>query len=192
MSYAYPHLKENENFIVDEIEKEEIKFRRTLEQGLKHLQKIIQDQDLRNSSVEFDGKQAFDLYETYGFPIEMTLDELNLSEDKANQLIEDFKEYNIKGLGISTLSKFLHLLEIKVENYEAIILDDRIINILNENEFDELQNLKNISREYSLRKVKAKTNYLEYLKNLNTLAKKLDTKSENIEMFLFFFGKNLY
>ena len=109
-----------------------------------------------------------------------------------NQLIEDFKEYNIKGLGISTLSKFLHLLEIKVENYEAIILDDRIINILNENEFDELQNLKNISREYSLRKVKAKTNYLEYLKNLNTLAKKLDTKSENIEMFLFFFGKNLY
>ena len=90
------------------------------------------------------------------------------------------------------MSKFLHLLEIKVENYEAIILDDRIINILNENEFDELQNLKNISREYSLRKVKAKTNFLEYLKNLNTLAKKLDTKSENIEMFLFFFGKNLY
>ena len=35
-------------------------------------------------------------------------------------------------------------------------------------------------------------NFLEYLKNLNTLAKKLDTKSENIEMFLFFFGKNLY
>lgn len=87
------------------------------------------------------------------------------------------------------MSKFLHLLEIKIENYEAIILDDRIINILNENEFDELQNLKNISREYSLRKVKAKTNYLEYLKNLNTLAKKLDTKSENIEMFLFFFWK---
>ncbi len=64
--------------------------------------------------------------------------------------------------------------------------------ILSENELAELQNLKNISREYSLRKVKAKTNYLEYLKNLNTLAKKLDTKSENIEMFLFFFGKNLY
>ncbi len=91
MSYAYPHLKENENFIVDEIEKEEIKFRRTLEQGLKHLQKIIQDQDLRNSNLRFDGKQAFDLYETYGFPIEMTLDELNWSEDKADQLIADFK-----------------------------------------------------------------------------------------------------
>ena len=52
-------------------------------------------------------------------------------------------------MSISTLSKFLHLLEIKVENYEANNLDDRIINILNENEFDELFKIeKNISREY--------------------------------------------
>ena len=80
------------------------------------------------------------------------------------------------GLAFDILDSAGNLLEIKIENYEAIILDDRIINILNENEFDELQNLKNISREYSLRKVKAKTNYLEYLKNLNTLASRSLTK----------------
>lgn len=92
MSYAYPHLKENQNMIIDEIDKEEIKFRRTLEQGLRHLQKIIQDQDLRTNPLQFSGKQAFDLYETYGFPVEMTLDELNLSEDDANALMDEFKK----------------------------------------------------------------------------------------------------
>ncbi len=91
MSYAYPHLKENENMIVDEIEKEEIKFRRTLELGLRHLQKIIQDQDLRSNKLIFSGAQAFDLYETYGFPIELTLDELNLSEEDSQNLIKDFE-----------------------------------------------------------------------------------------------------
>lgn len=92
LSYEYTHLKTNENMIIDEIEKEEIKFRRTLDKGLKFLQKYIQDLDLRHEEIKFNGKQAFDLYETYGFPVEMTLDELNLSEEESEKLMNEFKE----------------------------------------------------------------------------------------------------
>jgi len=91
MSHAYPHLKENENMIIDEIDKEEINFRRTLEQGLRHLQKIIQDQDLQKDKLKFDGKQAFDLYETYGFPLELTLDELKLDSSTNENITQEFK-----------------------------------------------------------------------------------------------------
>lgn len=110
-----------------------------------------------------------------------------------NQLIEDYKKYKIKGLGISTLSKFLHLLEIKINGFEAIILDDRIISILNENDFEELSDFKNnINRDSALKLETQNINYLKYLEVINNTAKNLDTKAENIEMFLFFFGKNLY
>ncbi len=83
MKDAYPHLEANQSFIVDEIEKEEIKFRRTLDKGLKELERISKDQ-------EIDGKIAFFIYETYGFPLELILDELNLPEDKIEQITKEF------------------------------------------------------------------------------------------------------
>ncbi len=86
MNYAYPHLKENEDKILEEIEKEEIKFRKTLTNGLKEIRKMI------DSKVNIDGKKAFYIYETYGFPLEMTLDEFNISEDY--QIEEISKEFN--------------------------------------------------------------------------------------------------
>lgn len=86
MSYAYPHLKENESKIVEEIEKEEIKFRKTLSNGLKEIRKMIEE----NQTI--DGKKAFYIYETYGFPLEMSLDEFKISE---NSQIENLtKEFN--------------------------------------------------------------------------------------------------
>ncbi len=87
MKDAYPHLKENEMMIVDEIEKEEIKFRKTLDNGLKEIKKI------QESGVEIDGSTAFYIYETYGFPIEMTLDELGLKEDQAEKVQTEFEEF---------------------------------------------------------------------------------------------------
>jgi len=62
-----------------ELQKEEEAFLRTLEQGLKVLEKITKD------SKEIPGKQAFLLYQSYGFPIEMTEElaaEKNLKLDK--------------------------------------------------------------------------------------------------------------
>ncbi|BCX13905.1 MAG: hypothetical protein KatS3mg085_437 [Candidatus Dojkabacteria bacterium] len=74
MKDAYPHLKEKEMFIIDEIDKEEIKFRKTLDNGIKQFYKIVTDiKKSENPHRNFlKGEEAFHLYETYGFPVEMT------------------------------------------------------------------------------------------------------------------------
>ena len=63
-SEAYPNVENAKSIIVQEIKEEEERFRKTLERGLKEFEKI--------QSAELTGKQAFDLYQTYGFPIEVT------------------------------------------------------------------------------------------------------------------------
>lgn len=83
---VYPHLKENESRIVEEMIKEEDKFRKTLTAGLKELQKFEKE------NAKFDGKTAFYIYETFGFPLEMSLDELNVGENEADVLEAEFKE----------------------------------------------------------------------------------------------------
>lgn len=59
---AYPELLKNQDFITKEIEQEENKFRTTLEKGLREFAK----------QKNIDGKIAFTLFSTYGFPLEMT------------------------------------------------------------------------------------------------------------------------
>lgn len=74
MQAAYPHLQENADFVTSEIEKEEIKFRRTLDKGVKHFEEIVSSIKTEESSPRnfLTGEEAFHLYETYGFPIELT------------------------------------------------------------------------------------------------------------------------
>lgn len=59
----YPELKRNEVFILENLDKEEEKFNNTLENGLKEFNKITGD---------IDGAAAFNLYQSYGFPVEIT------------------------------------------------------------------------------------------------------------------------
>lgn len=91
MSYAYPHLEENRSTIIDLISKEEKVFKQTLDKGLRHLQKIVQDLDFNTQNLNITGAMAFDLYETFGFPLELTLDELKVGEDEALKITEEFK-----------------------------------------------------------------------------------------------------
>lgn len=67
---AYPHIKDNEERIVSELEQERDKFAKTIEQGLKEFDKILAH--LPEGMTVFPGKTAFRLYDTFGFPIEMT------------------------------------------------------------------------------------------------------------------------
>jgi alanyl-tRNA synthetase len=68
----YDILKENKQKIYDELKKEEDKFQKTLDKGLKEFQKMCRDDNI-------DGKECFLLYQSYGFPIEMTAE---LAEEK--------------------------------------------------------------------------------------------------------------
>lgn len=90
----YEELAHNEHKIIDELNKETEKFEKTLVQGLKEFEKLLKYiQDKRIS-----GKAAFRLYDTFGFPIEMTIELA-----KENGIIVDvegfenaFKEHQAK------------------------------------------------------------------------------------------------
>ncbi|MCX6748268.1 MAG: alanine--tRNA ligase [Candidatus Pacearchaeota archaeon] len=63
----YPLLQKNKEFIIQELELEEKRFNETIELGIRYFEKIKSQ-----SRREITGKDAFLLYQSYGFPIEMT------------------------------------------------------------------------------------------------------------------------
>ena len=63
---AYPDLVKNKAKIVDTIKKEEERFAKTLDRGYKMLDEFIE------AKKDIDGESAFKLYDTYGFPFELT------------------------------------------------------------------------------------------------------------------------
>ena len=63
---AYPDLVKNKDKIVDTIKKEEDRFAKTLDRGYKMLDEFI------SAKKDIDGESAFKLYDTYGFPFELT------------------------------------------------------------------------------------------------------------------------
>jgi len=82
----YSELRTNESKIVEELEKEENKFRETLEKGMKEFAKIAE----KNIS----GKEAFDLYQSYGFPFELTRE---LATEKGLKVDEKEFQEELKG-----------------------------------------------------------------------------------------------
>jgi len=72
----YVNLKKKQKFIIDELNKEEDKFEKTLEKGMKELKKMSFEIAINK---KISGKKTFLLYQSYGFPIELTK-ELALSK----------------------------------------------------------------------------------------------------------------
>lgn len=71
---AYPELKENQTLILEELEREETLFKQTLENGEREFEKFISRVPAHIQNKVVSGKNAFFLYETYGFPIELTVE----------------------------------------------------------------------------------------------------------------------
>jgi alanyl-tRNA synthetase len=69
----YPELKRNRSVIMDELDREEKLFGETLQAGLKQFNKMLPG-ILMNPHKTIAGRLAFKLYDTYGFPVELTAD----------------------------------------------------------------------------------------------------------------------
>jgi alanyl-tRNA synthetase len=68
---AYPNVRQREAQIKAELEREESRFLKTLERGEKLLEEII-EQVKQQGNTQIGGESAFTLYDTYGFPLELT------------------------------------------------------------------------------------------------------------------------
>ncbi|MCR4904056.1 MAG: alanine--tRNA ligase [Butyrivibrio sp.] len=95
-SDSYPLLIKNREFILSELQKEIERFESTLENGMKELNKILSSVKSENKDV-IDGKSAFYLYDTFGFPIELTVemaqeDNLKVDEDGFYKAMEEQKQ----------------------------------------------------------------------------------------------------
>ncbi|MFA6252711.1 MAG: alanine--tRNA ligase [Patescibacteria group bacterium] len=73
----YSELNKNSKFILDELQKEENKFKQTLEKGLKEFNKFTSNYKGSIKEFSISVKDLVALYQTYGFPIEMSFEELD-------------------------------------------------------------------------------------------------------------------
>ena len=81
----YPELKEKEKYITTVIQCEEEKFGKTIDAGLRIFSEMLDAHKAKNETV-FSGADAFKLYDTYGFPLDLTVE---MSEDEGMTVDED-------------------------------------------------------------------------------------------------------
>ena len=78
----YSELSDNKDVVLEVLKNEKIKFGKTLEKGLREFEKV--------SNKDIDGQTAFHLFDTYGFPLELTVE---LAEEKGLKVdVEGYKE----------------------------------------------------------------------------------------------------
>jgi alanyl-tRNA synthetase len=100
---GYPELEENQDYILKVLTTEEEKFNKTIDQGLGILEKMKKACEEKGIKI-LSGLDAFTLYDTYGFPIDLTkeiLDEdgMSIDEDAFQNAMEEQKEKARKARG---------------------------------------------------------------------------------------------
>ena len=145
---AYPELVEKESYIKKVIRIEEEKFNETIEQGMEILASYIADLK-KNGETTLSGENAFKLYDTYGFPIDLTQEileeehlsideeafneEMNKQRDRArsargNMDGESWKEDPLSKLDSSVASTFEGYFELENSGIiKAIVKDNELV-----------------------------------------------------------------
>ncbi|ANI89946.1 alanine--tRNA ligase [Arachidicoccus ginsenosidimutans] len=102
--HVFPELKAQQDFVTKVIKEEEDAFLRTLDRGLKRIDELISAEKTVN---QINGKDAFELYDTYGFPIDLTRliaseNNLSVDEDGFNQEMQQQKNRSRAATAIDT------------------------------------------------------------------------------------------
>lgn len=84
-SHHYPELLINQKVIADNITREEIRFHKTLEFGLTQLDELANDLK-KNGKIQLSGNKAFELYATYGLPLEIARDILREKDLEVDEI----------------------------------------------------------------------------------------------------------
>jgi alanyl-tRNA synthetase len=118
MGKAFPEMKDQKQLIENVIKEEETSFLRTLDQGLILLDRIIKDE----KGSQISGVKAFELYDTYGFPIDLTaliLNErgLSLDEESFNIELQKQKQRSRAASEVSTTDWTV----LKIDNEEEFV-----------------------------------------------------------------------
>ena len=143
---SYPLMKKNREFILSELQKEIARFESTLENGMKELQKIL-EQKRSEGKKEIDGKSAFYLYDTFGFPLELTVElaqEENLTVDEEGfaAAMEEQKQKAREGQNfsqkITTAAGVFDGLDDKITSefvgYDALTAEGKVVALATETE----------------------------------------------------------
>lgn len=104
---AYPELTTKKEYILKELEAEEEKFAKTLERGLKEFNKILEGHKIAQEKqgkviTEIAAKHVFKLFDTYGFPFEITEElahehNLTVDKDKFDELLKKHQTLSKQG-----------------------------------------------------------------------------------------------
>ena len=92
---------------------------------------------------------------------------------------------SLSGVGLSTFTKFLYFFQMTINGERAIILDSRIIKVLQTDNFKELSTLNKITE------TNKDKYYINYLQVMGAVANANNCSVDQLELFLFMFGNNL-
>ena len=144
---SYPLLLENRSFILDELKKEIARFESTLENGEKEFNKILNNVKAASKN-KIEGKDAFYLYDTFGFPIELTVELANengmsVDEEGCKASIEEKKQLARDNMSFSQKlsdkdSKVYDEIDASIVSefigYDTLSADDKILAIVSGSE----------------------------------------------------------
>lgn len=142
MKYHYPYLSGKMNMIIDKVSSEEILFNKTLLNGEKKLQEIFDT----NKDKVISGEDAFKLYDTYGFPFELTLEYasengFSVSKDEFDEAMKKQRELargsrnNINTMNIQNEELINYKDESTFVGYDMLECDTSIIGLFDGNHF---------------------------------------------------------
>lgn len=137
----YPYLVKEEENIKELITKEEELFHKTLLSGEKRLEELF----TTSSNKKISGKEAFKLYDTYGFPVELTTE---IAEEKGFTVdTEEFKKYmdmqketarsnrkNYKSMNMQSEAIINYKEESEFVGYDTLTTESKVIGIIRDDE----------------------------------------------------------